>query len=72
MKRRLCIGATTLSLPLYYLLKNRNAIYKGSKLLREFYFKELLVRSILGFALGVGLSLYLYGPEENKSRTYSS
>jgi hypothetical protein len=56
------------TLPLYYLVKHRNAIYRGTKLQREFYFKEIFVRGILGFVLGVGLSIYFYGPEENKTR----
>ncbi len=36
--------------------------------MRAFYLKEILVRTVLGFAIGVGVSIYLYGPEENKSR----
>ncbi len=61
-KRKVCIATSTAALPTYYLIKNRNTIYKGSKIVREFYIKELVARSFLGFFLGVGLSIYLYGP----------
>ncbi len=36
-------------------------IYKGSKLVREFYLKELAARSLFGFFIGVAASAYLYG-----------
>jgi hypothetical protein len=35
-------------------------------MLREFYIKEILVRGVIGFVLGIGLAVYMYGPEENK------
>lgn len=60
-KRKLCIGFFTAAIPTYFLLKNRNNIYKGSKLVREFYVKELFARSAMGFFLGVAVSAYFYG-----------
>lgn len=36
-------------------------IYKGSKLVREFYIKELVARSLFGFVIGIAASAYLYG-----------
>ena len=60
-KRKLCIGFFTAALPSYYLIKNRMTIYKGSKLVREFYVKELFARSAMGFILGVAASAYFYG-----------
>ena len=71
-KRKLCIGGTTAALPLYYLIKHRNNIYRGSKLQREFYVKEIMIRSVLGFVLGIGLSIYFYGPEENRKKVLGS
>ncbi len=53
---------TTVAFPAYYLLKNRNNIYKGSKIVKEFYLKEVLARTTLGFFVGIVLSVYLYGP----------
>lgn len=61
LKRKLCIGGFTVGLPLYYVIKNRNNIYRGSKIVREFYLKELFARSVLGFFVGVGASIYFYG-----------
>ena len=61
LKRKLCIGAFALGLPLYFVLKNRNAIYKGTKLVREFYVKELVARALMGSLLGVAVSIYIYG-----------
>ena len=60
-KRKLSIGACTLAMPLYFIVKNRNTIYKGSKLVREFYIKELIARSFMGFFLGIGVSIFFYG-----------
>jgi hypothetical protein len=60
-KRRLCIGSLTVATPLYYLLKHRNDIFRASKLVREFHLKELVARSVMGFFLGVGVSIYFYG-----------
>ena len=61
VKRKLCIGFFTALLPSYYLIKNRMTIYKGSKLVREFYIKELVARSLFGFVIGIAASAYLYG-----------
>jgi hypothetical protein len=63
LKRKLCISTFTIGLPAYYLIKNRNNIYKASKLVREFYFKDIIARSFFGFIIGVGASIYLYGPD---------
>ena len=60
-KRKLCIGACTAGLPLFYMVKNRNNIYKSTQIMREFYLKELVARSVLGFFVGVGVSIYFYG-----------
>lgn len=60
-KRRLCIGGCTVGLPLFYVLKNRNNIYRSTKIMREFYLKELVARSVLGFFMGIGVSIYFYG-----------
>jgi hypothetical protein len=48
-------------MPTYFLFKNRMTIYKGSKLVREFYIKELFARTAMGFLLGVVVSTYFYG-----------
>jgi len=60
-KRKLVIGGCTLLMPGYYLFKNRNTFYKGSKLVKEFYLKELVARSVMGFFIGVAVSAYFYG-----------
>ena len=60
-KRRMCIGSFTVATPLYYLVKNRNNIFKATKIVREFYFKEVIARTFMGFFLGVGASIYFYG-----------
>jgi hypothetical protein len=31
-----------------------------------------MIRGILGFVLGIGLSIYFYGPEENRKKVLSS
>ncbi len=61
LKRKLCIGFFTTAMPTYFLFKNRMTIYKGSKLVREFYIKELFARTAMGFLLGVVVSTYFYG-----------
>ncbi|TNV83595.1 hypothetical protein FGO68_gene5867 [Halteria grandinella] len=48
-------------MPSWYLFKHRNTIYKSTKLMREFHFKEVAARSILGFFVGIGVSVALYG-----------
>jgi hypothetical protein len=60
-RRKATIISCTIAFPTYYLLKHRSTIYKSTQLMKEFYLKELLARSALGFAVGVGLSIYLFG-----------
>jgi hypothetical protein len=48
-------------MPSWYLIKNRNIMYKSTKLVREFHLKEMVARSFLGFFVGVGLSVAFYG-----------
>lgn len=60
-KRRYCVTALTMGMPAWYLIKNRNVIYKSNKLMREFHYKEVFARSILGFFVGVGASVAFYG-----------
>ena len=31
--------------------------------MREFYYKDIIARSFFGFIIGVGASIYLYGPD---------
>jgi hypothetical protein len=31
-----------------------------------------MIRGVLGFVLGIGLSIYFYGPEENRKKVLSS
>ena len=56
-RRKMCIGTFTFLLPTYYTVRRRNDIFKASKLVREFYLKEILVRTVLGFIVGVGMSI---------------
>lgn len=49
-------------MPTWYLVKNRNVIYKATKIVREFHFKEVFARSILGFFVGGIAAMAMYGP----------
>ena len=61
VKRKVIITTFTLGFPGYYLMKNRNEIYKGTQILKEFYLKELIARSFLGLVVGFGIATYFYG-----------
>ena len=61
IKRKLTISTFTLGFPLYYIIKNRNEIYWGTRLMKEFYIKELVARSCFGFFIGFSLATYFYG-----------
>lgn len=61
IKRKFIISSFTVGLPLFHLIKNRNTIYRASNLMKEFYLKEFLARSVFGFFLGFTIATYLYG-----------
>lgn len=65
LKRKAVMYSGAMLPSLYYVLKNRNIIYRSSELLRFFHLKEILMRSFLGFMFGFGLSIYLYGGEKS-------
>jgi hypothetical protein len=61
LKRKVCISTFTIGLPAYYLIKNRNNIYKASKLVREFYFKDIIANDYFWvhyWRWGIYLSLW--------------
>ena len=61
IKRKMCRIAFTIGLPGYYFFRNRAAIVKGQQIMREFYIKDIIARSCLGYCLGFAVSLYFYG-----------
>ena len=60
-KRKFIITSFTVGLPLFHLVRNRNEIYKASKLMREYHIKEVIARGCMGFFFGTMIALYFYG-----------
>lgn len=55
--------------PAYYIVKNRNTIYRATEINRIFFIKEALMRSFLGVFLGFGISLAYYGGDKDARAT---
>ncbi len=60
-KRKRLMTSFALLLPAYYIIKNRNIIYRATEVNRIFFLKETLMRSFLGACVGFGISLMYYG-----------
>lgn len=65
-KRKAIVTTSTLGFPTYYLLKNRNQIYRSSSLLKEFHVKELVARSFFGLVTGFVVGVYFFGFSEKQ------
>ena len=68
-KRKMIVTSTMIGFPMYYMLKHRNDIYRGSKIVKEFYIKEIVARSFIGLIFGFVVGIYFYGFSETPAET---
>lgn len=60
-KKKLIVRGCTLLFPSYYIFTRRNVIYRATSEVRGYYVKEILMRIPLGYVVGLGISIGLYG-----------
>ena len=61
IKRQFIISSCTIGVPLIHIIRNRNEIYRSTRIMKEFHLKEVMARTFLGFFIGFAVATYFYG-----------
>ena len=51
----------TYGLPIYYVVKNRNNIYRSNYTMKFYYAKEVFARIFFGLVIGYASAMMIYG-----------